>query len=189
MESSLFARWKTWNQCATPFNTWFLELTQTTQHAKSIAVRVASKRCMRRSVKFTTAFIEKINIPISRLSWEQCTHESVDIGMSSGVLAWLSIWSEVQTCIMTQLMPLPLTVSCFSTIQTGFTFLVPAHPGSPEKIAVKRMCGGVPLSQVHSGFTMQRILYYRQWCLAIKLKQRTLINANSQTDWNESTYF
>ena len=32
-----------------------------------------------------------------------------------------------------QLMPLPLTVSCFSKIQIGFTFLVPAHPGSPEK--------------------------------------------------------
>jgi len=27
---------------------------------------------------------------------------------------------------MTQLMPLPLTVSCFSKIQIGFTFLVPA---------------------------------------------------------------
>ena len=34
---------------------------------------------------------------------------------------------------MAQLMPLPLTVSCFSKIQTGFTFLVPAHPGSPRK--------------------------------------------------------
>jgi len=32
---------------------------------------------------------------------------------------------------MAQLMPLPLTVSCFSEIQIGFTFLVPAHPGSP----------------------------------------------------------
>jgi len=31
---------------------------------------------------------------------------------------------------MAQLMPLPLTVSCFSEIQIGFTFLVPAHPGS-----------------------------------------------------------
>ena len=31
-----------------------------------------------------------------------------------------------------QLMPLPLTVSCFSKIQIGFTFLVPAHPGSPR---------------------------------------------------------
>ena len=34
---------------------------------------------------------------------------------------------------MVQLMPLPLTVSCFSKIQIGFTFLVPAHPGSPRK--------------------------------------------------------
>jgi len=41
---------------------------------------------------------------------------------------------------MAQLMPLPLTVSCFSKIQIGSTFLVPAHPGSPGKRAVKRMC-------------------------------------------------
>jgi len=34
---------------------------------------------------------------------------------------------------MAQLMPLPLTVSCFSKIQIGFTFLVPAHLGSPDK--------------------------------------------------------
>jgi len=34
---------------------------------------------------------------------------------------------------MAQLMPLPLTVSCFSKIQIGFTFLVPAHPVVPEK--------------------------------------------------------
>ena len=38
-----------------------------------------------------------------------------------------------------QLMPLPLTISCFSKIQIGFTFLVPAHPGSPRKGAVKRV--------------------------------------------------
>ena len=30
-------------------------------------------------------------------------------------------------------MPLPLNVSCFSKIQIGFTFLVPAHLGSPGK--------------------------------------------------------
>jgi len=34
---------------------------------------------------------------------------------------------------MVRLMPLPLTVSCFSKIQIGFTFLVPAYPGSPGK--------------------------------------------------------
>jgi len=41
---------------------------------------------------------------------------------------------------MAQLMPLPLTVSCFSKIQIGFAFLVPAHPGSPGQMAVKRVC-------------------------------------------------
>ena len=41
---------------------------------------------------------------------------------------------------MAQLMPLPLTVSCFSKIQIGFTFLVPAHLGSPGQRAVKRVC-------------------------------------------------
>ena len=39
-----------------------------------------------------------------------------------------------------QLMPLPLTVSCFSKIQIGFIFLVPAHLGSPGKRAVKQVC-------------------------------------------------
>ena len=34
---------------------------------------------------------------------------------------------------MAQLMPLPLTVACFSKIQIGFTFLVAAHPVVPEK--------------------------------------------------------
>jgi len=34
---------------------------------------------------------------------------------------------------MAQLMPLPLTVSCFTKIQIGVTFLVPAHLGSPGK--------------------------------------------------------
>ena len=47
---------------------------------------------------------------------------------------------------MAQLMPLPLTVSCFSKIQIGFTFLVPAHPGSPGKRAIKRgVCAVLPI--------------------------------------------
>jgi len=40
---------------------------------------------------------------------------------------------------MAQLMPLPLTVCCFSEIQIGFTFLVLAQPGSTGKRAVKRV--------------------------------------------------
>jgi len=46
--------------------------------------------------------------------------------LSGGVLAWLSVWSEVQTCIW------PSGFHC----QIGFTFLVPAYPGSPGQRAV-----------------------------------------------------
>jgi len=67
----------------------------------------------------------------------------------------LSVGAGVVICLergadlhMAQLMPLPLTVSCFSKIQIDFTFLVPAHPGSPGKGAVTRVCvclAGYPL--------------------------------------------
>ena len=64
------------------------------------------------------------------------------------MLAYSVVWGAgVVICLeqgadlhMTQLMPLPLTVCCFSKIQIGFTFLVPAHLGSPGKRAVKRVC-------------------------------------------------
>jgi len=48
---------------------------------------------------------------------------------------------------MAQLIPLPLTVSCFIKIQIGFTFLVLAHPGSPGQRAVKRVCVCPPQCQ------------------------------------------
>jgi len=60
--------------------------------------------------------------------------------LSGGVLAWLSVWSKVQTCIW------PSWCHCHSLSLASvksrlvFTFLVPAHPGSPEKRAVKRVC-------------------------------------------------
>ena len=41
---------------------------------------------------------------------------------------------------MAQLVPLPLTVSCFSRIHIGFTFLVPTHPGSAGQTVIKRVC-------------------------------------------------
>ena len=55
---------------------------------------------------------------------------------------------------MAQLMPLPLTVSCFSKVQIGFTFLVPAHLGIPGKRAVKRVNGCV---YAHTGFSQCHI--------------------------------
>ena len=59
--------------------------------------------------------------------------------LSSGVLAWLSVWSEVQTCIWPSWCHCH-SLSRFSKIQIGFTFLVPAHLGSPGKRAIKRVC-------------------------------------------------
>jgi len=41
---------------------------------------------------------------------------------------------------MAQLMPLLVTVSCFSKIQISFILLVLAHPGSPWQRAVKWVC-------------------------------------------------
>jgi len=59
-----------------------------------------------------------------------------------------------------QLMSLPLTVSCFSKIQIGFIFLVPAHPGSPRKKAGKWV-------------------YYEPFCTSSKIcAQRVIINHN-----------
>ena len=40
-----------------------------------------------------------------------------------------------------ELIPLPLTVSCFNKIQICFTFLALADLGSPGQRAVKRVCG------------------------------------------------
>jgi len=41
---------------------------------------------------------------------------------------------------LAQLMLLPLTVSCFSKVQIGFTFLVPSHRGSPGQRVIKQVC-------------------------------------------------
>ena len=41
---------------------------------------------------------------------------------------------------MARLMPLPLTVTCFSIIQIRFAVLVPAYSGSARRRAVKWVC-------------------------------------------------
>ena len=53
--------------------------------------------------------------------------------LSVRVLVWLSSLERGADLHMAQLMPMPLTVSCSSKIQIGFTFLVVAYPGSPRK--------------------------------------------------------
>jgi len=60
--------------------------------------------------------------------------------LRGGVLAWLSVWSEVQTCIR------PSGFHCHSLSLVSLksrlvvTFLVRAHLGSPGKGAVKLVC-------------------------------------------------
>ena len=56
--------------------------------------------------------------------------QSVKNRVGAGVVVCLEQGADLHVA---QLMLLPLTVSCFSKIQIGFTFLVPADPGSPKK--------------------------------------------------------
>jgi len=53
-----------------------------------------------------------------------------DVWWGAGMVICLERVADLH---MSQLMPLPLTVSCFGKIQIGFAFLVPAHLGSPGK--------------------------------------------------------
>ena len=57
-------------------------------------------------------------------------------GWGAGMIICLERGADLH---IAKLMPLPLTVCCFSKIQIGFTFLVPAHLDSPGKRAVKRV--------------------------------------------------
>jgi len=65
----------------------------------------------------------------------QNTHRILNLWWGTGVVICLKRGADLH---MAQLMPLPLTVSCSSKIQIGFTFpVVPAYPGCPGKEAVK----------------------------------------------------
>ena len=63
--------------------------------------------------------------------------------LSGGVLAWLSVWGEMQTCIWPSwchchsLSLAPVNPDWF--YQNGSVFLVPAYPGCPGKKAIKWM--------------------------------------------------
>ena len=57
-------------------------------------------------------------------------------------------------------MPLPLIVSCSSKIQIGFTFLVPAHPGSRGKRAVERVCVCVYITKNIAYHIPEMLIFY-----------------------------
>jgi len=65
--------------------------------------------------------------------------------LSGGVLAWLSVWCDVHICIW------PSWCQCHSLSLASvksrlvFTFLVPAHLGSPGQRAVRWVCVSITL--------------------------------------------
>ena len=80
-------------------------------------------------------------MPVKKLEW-----------WGTGMVICLERDAELH---MAQLMPLPLTFSCFIKIQVGFTFLLVAHPGSPGK---KSLNGRVCMC-VHEEMTFKTVNY------------------------------
>jgi len=104
----------------------------------------------------TRLVVRKIIRPVKKLSGE--------------VLAWLSVWCEVQMiCILSSWCYCHPVISCFITIQNGFSFLVPAYPRYPGKEAVKWLsvlCWWHTLQKLASvsgaGFSRQLQNFWRQ---------------------------
>jgi len=76
-----------------------------------------------------------LTLLVGRQEWHPACKKTEWWG--AGVVICLERGTDLHTA---QLMPLPLTVSCFSKIQIGVTFLVLAHPGSPGQRAIKQVC-------------------------------------------------
>ena len=89
---------------------------------------------------------------------------------------------------MAQLMPLPLSVSCFSKISVGFTFLVPAHLGSPGRRAIKRVRVCVCCTQVRfmaSWWLTWVGVFYVQICVIVDgFKCLQLVWSSQQPCWH-----
>ena len=71
---------------------------------------------------------------------------------------------------MAQLTTLPLTVCCFSKIRIGFTFLVPAQPGSPRQRTIKL----VLLLLAETTISALTLLWTLLTCAAAFLEQRLI---------------
>jgi len=89
----------------------------------------------------------------------------------AGVVIYLEQGADLHTA---QLMPLPLTVSCFSKIQIGFTFLVLAHLGSPGQRASKRLCECVYVF-IYASQSFVSIVIITVLCVVCRLIFRHLV--------------
>ena len=100
--------------------------------------------------------------------------------LSGGVLVWLclQLGADLHTA---QLMPLPLTVSCFGKILIGFTFLVPAHLSSPRQRAVKRTCVCVTIIIGSFAVTTQiQFFPTRRTCIQCLSARASVLNQMNQ---------
>ena len=86
--------------------------------------------CAAGTYSLTHLFIHLFIFAFSALTLLVGRQEGHPEWWGAGVVVCLERGADLH---MAQLMPLPLTVSCFSKIQIGFTFLVPAHMGSNGK--------------------------------------------------------
>jgi len=87
---------------------------------------------------------------------------------------------------MAQLMALPLTVSYFSKIQIGFTFLVPAHLGSPGQKALKQVCVCVSLVSHLQSFLCYYFLHLQQ--IVNWLDRRRKVCSITGMPWNFTVF-
>ena len=88
---------------------------------------------------FTTVYRQTVAFSVLTLLVGRQEEHPACKKLTGGVLAWLSVWSEVQTCIW------PSRCHCHSlplaSVKSRLVYLlVPAHPGSPGQRAVKRLC-------------------------------------------------
>ena len=133
---SVFIRWMSLTAYYGPVSVCTLSI----RLSKATTVRIRVTHCCTCRLAFYL-YCGQLNWPVVWHCW---------LGVRKGtqsVKNWVVVCLEqdvilVITLLMAQLMPLPLTVSFFSKIQSGFTFLVPAHLGSPGQRAIKwvHMC-------------------------------------------------
>jgi len=100
------------------------------------------------------------------VGWQE-GHPACKKHLSGGVLVWFCL-ERGADLHMAKLTPLPLTVSCFSKIQIGFTFLVPAHPDSPRQSTTKRrvcvcVCSGDGGGSGNSSSSIQHAKQLNGW--------------------------
>jgi len=101
---------------------------------------LAGKECLQ-IICFVSSCIKTLTQPVLMLLVGQQEGHPACKNLSGGMLAWLSVWGKVQICIW------PSRCHCLSLSLAAvnpdwfylpdFTFLVPAHPGSPGQRAIK----------------------------------------------------